>query len=296
MASLDRIIGMNAYTVKEGKQRAQHKVIFNSLASLCDYNAAVSLLGTGAGWHRTVNKINYAFKGAKTPQEALKLAVHGWPEGAERINQLMVIAQDMGARKHSTRYDVAGDTFDPFRHAAGLPDYMSYEGEASGKKKVVRLAVNLSASCAVPNAHLENYGAALLSLVDALESKGLSVELTSYSRSKQQGQSVTVKVGLKRAGEPLDVERVAYALVHPSFYRTMIFCVFGMNPKYAFLGGGLGQPDSVKSSEIEDDDVILIDGVEHIGRKHVTTPESARDYMIARINAELGEDILEVEG
>ena len=71
-------------------------------------------------------------------------------------------------------------------------------------------------------------GALILSLIDSLESAGISTEVVWIHNStvepyRSSPQTISSRVMLKRAEDPLDVEALAFACANPSMLRRIGF-------------------------------------------------------------------------
>jgi hypothetical protein len=109
------------------------------------------------------------------------------------------------------------------------------EAEASGK--IVRLVVQGSTSAAIPAAQIVARGALIVALVDCLEAAGRSVEVSvSFAVSHDGDRSETVFCA-KRAGEPVEIDRLAFVLAHPSMQRRLAFACWESDAPYIVKAG-----------------------------------------------------------
>lgn len=91
--------------------------------------------------------------------------------------------------------------------------------------KVVRLAINAFASGSVDTEVLITRGAAVMALADAIEKRGGKVEIViRFTTGNRTGsQLVNYEVTVKRPGQALNLNSVAFAMAHPSMCRRMCF-------------------------------------------------------------------------
>lgn len=180
-----------------------------------------------------------------TFEEVCDVARHGWPEGAAMVAKLARgIAVRLPQEQASTPYhDVAGSYVDIGRYVSGEPECMVDFRPEIRAQRVVKIGFNVSVHGGTATEAMMERGAAVAVLVDRLEAAGVRVEVMAYG----QGAPVwTMEVCVKPADAPLDMDRVAFALGHPGFFRRLFFGVqdaAGVAERTAmgaFAGGGYG--------------------------------------------------------
>jgi hypothetical protein len=189
---------------------------------------------------------------------AMTLAREGWPEGLERIQKLTARLEHVtGSMVHKpeVQWDVAGDFADAGLFTTGVPEcmgsFVESEQVTAGSGKIVRILMNLSASCCVDVETIMRRGAAACALADALETAGRSVEII-MSAATNYGWNVETYVPVKAAGEALEMDRMAFLLAHPSSFRRLIFSAWEHEPEHIRkaneyrTGGSYGYPGSTK--------------------------------------------------
>jgi len=95
--------------------------------------------------------------------------------------------------------------------------------DSNGKGKAVTIMVNAASSAAISADSLARKGAAILTLIDALESAGRPVEVIVGSYSLKGRRALDVRVTLKRAGQRMSLDALAFAIGSPDFFRRVIF-------------------------------------------------------------------------
>jgi hypothetical protein len=157
--------------------------------------------------------------------------VFRWDEGAERV-QAMRAKISAGVERFKV------ETY----RSAQLPGVVVMDDYIKGKPrpvialrksqdklpnagKVVRLAINAFASGSVSTEVLITRGAAVMALADAIEKRGGKVEVViRYTAGNRSGSTkVNYEVTVKRAGQNLNLNSVAFAMAHPSMCRRMCF-------------------------------------------------------------------------
>ena len=182
------------------------------------------------GSSRTSTDANWA--GTKTFEEAMTLAIAGWPEGAAEALALRAsidsaVREIVCARQASYAYDLTGESVDVGRFLGGEPECFvtqTNSGESSSGR-VVRLVVNLAASGAVSSKSLFARGAVVLAAVDILESLDHRVELHIAHGCRNTSGNFEQFAMIKSAQQPLDVDRLAFCLCHAACLRRLAFSV-----------------------------------------------------------------------
>tara|TARA_R100000995_G_scaffold51718_1_gene25024 strand:+ start:519 stop:1358 length:840 start_codon:yes stop_codon:yes gene_type:complete len=159
---------------------------------------------------------------------AMELAEYGWKDGRQHMSDQLDMAHASTSfeRLPSHEYNVAGYMPNIPLYVSGCPSHMmSPLGDERSMGRVVEIKVNISASAHINEKTLMRRGASILSLVDKLEDSGLSCAITLIEYTKAHGNNGLIEMPLKTAGQPLDVDRCAYAMVHPSMLRKIIFAL-----------------------------------------------------------------------
>ena len=211
-----------------------------------------------SGWNGTANFY-----------ENVQLLRSGWPEGRARIVagvEALQATQDDWSPQWAM--DAAGAFPDVGAYLAGDIEHMHNPDMEEPATPILRLSVAGVASSQIETWQMENFGIALLTLIDSLERDGRQIELTyqatmgitkpSRKGSKKHVWSglppCSVQVVLKHAGEHMDLDRLAYALAHPAMLRRSVFAVMEQHGEFAPLGEHFGSPidypDAAKDSEI----------------------------------------------
>lgn len=199
--------------------------------------------------------------GPDTYAECLTLARSGWPEGLARMGE-SYDAVDVSAEvvAFAPRFDVAGAVADVPRFLAGAPDSMVQWDPMprEGGARLFSIAIDTAVSAAVSNDAIEIRGAAVCSLVDALESTGRRVLLdwlVGISDMKNGPACDLIVVPLKGYEHTLDLESIAFAAIHPGATRRLAFALHDMDlersyPAQAPVGYDLIVP-SITSDDSE---------------------------------------------
>lgn len=174
--------------------------------------------------------------GTNTFEEAVEIARRGWPEGAAKALELRAEVESavrdlINARSTTYSYDVAGEYVDIGRHLSGEPECFGIEvaDGSSVSRPVVKIVANLAASGSVSTKSLFVRGAAIVAAIDILEALGRRVEVwVAHGSTKSRSGSGRVHEThalVKSADQPLDVDRLGFAIAHPACLRRLCFSV-----------------------------------------------------------------------
>lgn len=211
--------------------------------------------------------------GTQNFAEAVELCEKGWPEGVKKIERLSVQFKEMLTHKVFKPvlvHDVWGDTVDVGRFNAGLPDAMMHWEQSDIVQKgygqrIVHIVFNLTVSAGVSTRAIEQRGAAVLALVDALEAAGKRVKIDLVYGCTGTGspyKQIALWTNLKQPDMPLQLDQVAFAVVHPSSLRRIGFAIAEHMPPdvQESIGWGYGHPPFDVVSKEEQGDIYMASG------------------------------------
>lgn len=280
---------------------AMHKRTFDfdgwleHVAQTPKFHGAASRRSENAGW-----------SGTATFEDAMRLAKEGWPEGMARVKEMTeslwkVIGQQM--TRVDVDYDVAGSFADVDRFLTGEPENMVLfveDENVRGRGKVVKIWANMAASCGVSTETIFCRGAAVVALVDALEKLGYSCEIVVASaiagRWRGDEDVLQYDVCVRKAGEPLDLDRLAFALANAAWLRRLVFSAKeqedeGIRRRFG-IPGGYGYPTEGRGNTSEER------GIEvpslRLGTHHWETQEAAAEWVLAAAAKVLGRPVTRV--
>jgi hypothetical protein len=242
------------------------------------------------------DKRGYEWTLGASYEDALKLASDGWPEGVRKLSALAATVPN--GVEWFQEHDVAGHYPDVPRALAGDPFNMITRGKAHKPKPSMTLVVSYGANCDISGEAMWNYGAAVVALVDRLESRHVRCEVLSVWNTELRGRKRrrgSMAVTLKRAEEVLDLSALAFGLAHPAMLRRIGLALLERSPA--------DQEDygyGVSASQIQPADLInLPEGallVGGIGSSYAcSTMAGALEYVKSEINKAAGESIAELE-
>lgn len=233
-----------------------------------------------------------SFSGTRNFDEAINLALHGWPQGRKKIMTALSTAQTALSFTPSYTMEVAGAYPIAAIAAAGDPCSMvDLSPIESRVRPIVRLVVQRGASSAYAVDEFTNYGAAVLSYIEGLESAGFRCEITAVFCSDfgSDGDQITTVV-VKRAEETMEFDRMAFVMTHPAFFRRLGFAVMESTDVLSswLSRHAYGYSRNPKSEEF-DHDQILVPGVNMIkpGSAHLKTVAACLAHIGPMIEGQL---------
>lgn len=165
-------------------------------------------------------------------REAINAAENGYPEALENMpDKAREMIKNNPLRGKSWTMDVADGQLDVGSYLSGRPDcfFREVEDDRVRNKKTVRIAVGGSFHYGIDEANIQYRGAAIAAMIDALESRDYRVELDVLFYNKAQkkpkagGNTFAVRVNLKKFDQPLDLDRMLFAITVADFNRRIIF-------------------------------------------------------------------------
>lgn len=184
--------------------------------------------------------------------EAKKMAQYGWREGREKM-QVEINKLEMAShvKKPETYFDVTGDYgFDMGRVMSGEPECFMAEYDTDNEKdhgRIIRIVVNNVISAAIPLPVIMRRGAAIIALIDALETANYRIELDMVCAAVVGRKCLTHIVPLKHADTDVSADQIAFAIGHPSIERRFNFIAIDLfEPNYSGHYG-YGMPVDIKS-------------------------------------------------
>ena len=172
-----------------------------------------------------------SWAGTKDFAQALDMALRrGWPEGRKLLSESLVAIRPRPKVYESLEFEVAGAFPCVPMFCAGDPAFMISDPGASirSAKPIVRIDYNHWVHAGVDINSMMLRGAAIVSLADTLERQGFSIELRIVGNSKEAyhgRKTFRYSIVYKLAGEPLDLDRAAFAIAHPASMRRLAFAI-----------------------------------------------------------------------
>lgn len=195
------------------------------------------------------------WKGSSSFEEAVQLATYGWREGRERMVESTLDLKDYtttsGAVLSEDR-DVYGFRPDVPLFCTGAPACMVVPGDRMGPPQpFVNLMVCPAVSSGISTTTISNWGAALVTLVDATEAQRRRVAISVVFAISGWGDvpDIVVELVVKKHSDPLDIDGLCFAIAHPSMLRRFILAIIEQGQSQAWVKayqGSYGAPTTVE--------------------------------------------------
>lgn len=206
------------------------QTIVREFDSVTDYLAYLNSHSPAPGVHAEHDCRGMShFFGSDSYAAAERLIETGWAEGAQKVadrrSQFDAFLTAAKAAKASRwDWDVTGQFIDVGRYLTGEPEVFGaeYDDGESNSARVVSIRLNSCVSASVSKESIIARGVTALVAVDLLESCGIRCEVI-LSQATESSTHVDHNVVVKKPSEPVDVDRLAFWLAHPSAFRRFGF-------------------------------------------------------------------------
>lgn len=226
-------------------------------------------------------------------EEALQLALKGWPDGTDRLINGVKALPPPQAAHHKRMHDVGGDFPDVGRFLSGMPDCMVRRGRQIGVKPVIHMVIHPMTYSSVTAYEFLTMGTAMALVIDQLEASGRRVELdVAFLRLLPHKWSLE-GWKLKRADDHLDFGALAFSLAHPASSRRI---AFGLRERTTLSqqDDGYGSAQEIKPDHlklIDADDALCV----NMSYASCKDTRSAVRSLTSIINGAAGEVIVEAD-
>lgn len=205
--------------------------IYETFGSIAEFVTKVGDRKTVAGMDESsleVNSWRDDFTGTHTYDEATRLALYGDGESMKKVQACTTkMRVEYKTTEQRTQNKiircVAGSR--PCVPAAifGQPNSMYRRMNNKVSKPVVNVFYNMAASCSVGADEIVYAGAKLAQAIQIVERSGVRVNLFAGSAGTTHGQVGTMYIKIKDSAKDLDLLRMSYVLINPSFLRRHYF-------------------------------------------------------------------------
>lgn len=188
---------------------------------------------------------NERFTGTKNYAEADNLLRNGWDQGAKNLTAKLKIANMSNHTKDVKRAvnDIVGFQVNVPRYLQGIPTNMINKRSVKQKQKIITLVKSVAYAAFVSKEHIMEDSVKFLQIVQEIEKQGIRVNVYVAWSSITGNEQVFYKVKIKGANERLNLSKMAFPLIHPSFLRRICFKVIENEPGLQnHWGSGYGRP------------------------------------------------------
>ena len=257
----------------------EYRKDFDSVEEMVNYAESTPQAGKWAGTDASSQAGSHEWALGATLEDAYRLSRVGWAEGREKFKGHMIDAKSTGAAKVIARAaafenDVVGSFPDIGAYLSGAPDCMVnvVDNGQTLTEPVVEVNVAMGYLAGANAREISNYGSAIALLIDQLEEDGHSVEVNMAKKARAGSDTFVTKVTAKAAGQPLDIDRLAFVIAHPAVARRILFKVMETVEEaynsFSFTMGG-----TVTDDDVHFPSVLAADG--HDYRARCRTMEGA---------------------
>lgn len=206
---------------------------------------------------------DYKFTQTHSYKEAENLLKNGWTQMTEKL-KTQLKAQTKMAPTMTSKNALSVQGYQPVvpNYLMGLPNSMVTKKVVPVKQKVVTLSKCVAYSWKVSTDTIVKESVKALRLIQKLEASGYRINLNVllFVRARN-GQGFCIKVRIKNSGEKLNISKLSFPLVHPSFLRRLYFRFVEVHPTIPeCMNVGYGTPLSPTeiSSIMNDSTDILL--------------------------------------
>ena len=189
-------------------------------------------------------KGNKDFYKTDTYEESEELLTGGYREGLSTIQSEKRVNNYGSIKRNIPTVDVVGFAPHVPNAIAGIPQSMVSVKTRNQKSKIVNIIYNNSASCSVMTSQLAVAGRHVLDVVTILERQGYRGNVDILTTACTSTQVAMCFVRVKDALRIINPLKLAYILVHPSFFRRQGFRWIETCPKITdeTFSNGYGHP------------------------------------------------------
>lgn len=190
---------------------------------------------------------NYKFTKTNSFDEAINLCMYGCDENFEKFLKLKneVSKSLLNPLEKSIIYkDVVG-------YAPSVPDFLigsplnMWNKKTSYFDNLIDVYIQLGYPYFTETSQIYNRGAITLSLIDALEKFGYSVNLIPFSLSIDYDEIILAYFNLKDTSSYINEKKCFFPLCHPAFHRRLVFKLIETTPVESHgWASGYGSPKS----------------------------------------------------
>jgi hypothetical protein len=197
---------------------------------------------------------NNEWAGTESLEQAVEFAHRGWSEGRKMVravrNRMKIDKLFPQGQRIARSVDTSGDEPDIDLYLSDEPEHMVTINETINPQhgKVLRFLLSRTGACYIPAETMLNRGVAVGIAVETLMMMGFTVEIAIVFAVDQGGSSYEQYVPILHAGDPINLDTLAFMLLQPSVLRRLDFATEECEPQiiretFGFHNnGGYGRP------------------------------------------------------
>lgn len=189
------------------------------------------------------------FSGTSDYPQAAEFLRSGYSYGCEQLKKEMTGLAKNYKNVTTVKNDVFGVVPNIGAYLTGHPKNMlNIKTEKRAvKTKVINMVINTSVPAIYTKDDIVRLGAATLLQLVRLERNGYKVNLYVANKAEHEDNEVVCFTKVKNSSENLNLLKVAYPIVHPSYFRRQIFAVY---ERTISIDDGYGYVKLVKSKDL----------------------------------------------
>ncbi len=169
-------------------------------------------------------------------QEACKKVDEGWPEGTKLVRKASEMMKKLippESIRNKNFYEYSGGAYvDVGRYCSGDPEhFVQFEQKPIKKQKVITMLTEISGVCHYKANQFINRGAAMIAAIDLLEKLDYRVELLIGLQTHHSHNLHMTSILGKRANQPVEIDKLAFSIGHPAFFRRLWFSYIETFPR-----------------------------------------------------------------
>lgn len=171
--------------------------------------------------------------GTKTWAEANELLINGDSKSAEKIRTSGQIKtpKRTNTNRRIPNCNVYGYLPHIPNYVAGIPTDMINNRTIVAKQKVITIVVASAVHCGWSAQQIADVNAKIVTAIRMIEAGGVRCNLFSYYGAYEGKESIGALVKVKDSGRYLEIEKMAYAMVNPAFFRRHFFRFLETRPE-----------------------------------------------------------------
>lgn len=185
------------------------------------------------------------FTGTKDYAEAEQLLINGWSQGAEKLTAQLKVANSTFQNKEVKKaiFDIVGFQASVPRYLQGVPTNMVNKKVEKKKQKVITLVKSITYLGHIGTAQIMDDSIKFLQIVQGIEAKGIRVNVDVFFHAVNSGEEMMIRIPIKKSSERLNLSKMSFPLLHPSFLRRFIFRAMEVESRVRTQWAyGYGQP------------------------------------------------------
>lgn len=239
-------------------KRDRNKVFITEFTGLTEFNKHCDLTPANKKIWKDMNQQS-SIGGSKdftltnSFKEANELMRNGWSKGAEELNKKLKLANATAQNKEVKKaiYDIVGFQASVPRYLQGIPTSMINKRNVKQKVRVVTLMKSIAYHAGINASEIMQDSIKFLQIVQEIEKQGIRVNVEVCWHSIHDNEEVFMRIRIKSASERLNVSKMSYPLLHPSFLRRHAFRSLECEQRTSNTGWrhGYGRPGKAEETK-----------------------------------------------